>query len=164
MPSRRSGGGVPPGKEPKKRPPRPRAPDPDGVDVIADFTFEEGLLFASVRNVSSKAATKVSVRFNRKFRGLGGRVVISELALFRNVEFLAPFKEIRTLVDTANAYFAREEPTTLTARITFHDLEGRPFRRVVSHDLSIYQDVVYVETGHHVGRSAGAHSGADPPP
>jgi hypothetical protein len=159
VPSRRSGRGSQAGEASTKRPVRPREPEPGGVDVIADFTFEEGLLFASVRNISAKPASRVSVRFSRKFRGLGGTVVVPELALFQNVELLAPFKEIRTLVDTTAAYFARGEPTTLTARVTFHDLDGRAFRRAVSHDLSIYRDVAYVETCDHARGPAAA---ADP--
>ncbi len=126
------------------RPPRPKAPPADGPDVIVDFVFEDGLFYVCVRNVSPRPAAHVSVRFQRKFRGLGGQVSIPDLPLFRHIEFLAPQKEIRTLLDTSDAYFSRGEPPKLTAWITFQDLEGHLFRRTVKHDLSIYQGVTYL--------------------
>lgn len=123
---------------------RPKPPRAEGPDVIVDFVFEEGVFYVTVRNISAKPAAHVSVRFHRKFRGLGGTVVIPDLPLFRHIEFLSPGKEIRTLLDTSGAYFARGEATSLTAWITFQDLDGHHFRRKVKHDLSIYERVAYL--------------------
>jgi hypothetical protein len=74
----------------------------DEPEVILDIVFEEGLLFAAVRNISARPAYRVSVGFDQDFTGLGGDQKTSALRLFRNIEFLAPQKEIRTLVDTAS--------------------------------------------------------------
>src|SRR5438309_8463623 len=88
---------------------------PDFPDVILDFRFEQGLLYISLVNISSVPAYRVSVRFDKAFRGLGGECEISSLRLFRRVEFLAPQKRIETLLDSSRSYFQRREPTSIKA-------------------------------------------------
>jgi hypothetical protein len=116
--------------------------------VIVDFDFDGGLLFVAVRNLGARPAYKVSTVFDRPFRGLGGRREMNRLRLFRTIEFLAPGKEIRTLLDSSAAYFARREPTRLTATVSYR-LAGDRRRRehVITHDLSIYRDLAYLPEG-----------------
>ena len=113
-------------------------------DVIVDFVFEEGVLYVTVANIGERPALKVSCRFEPGFRGLGGSVEISRLPLFRNIEYLAPRKEIRTLVDSSAAYFARKEPTKLQVAITYRDESGTRRQAAIKHDLGIYRDLAYV--------------------
>ncbi len=138
-------------RAPRERPasakaarPRPRPPRDDGPDVIVEFLFEKGLLHLAVRNVGPKPAQQVSVRFNRKFRGAGGRVVVPVLAMFDNIESLGPGREVRTFVDSAPSYFSRREPRRITAWATFSDGRGGWYRRRTDHDLGIYEDILYV--------------------
>jgi hypothetical protein len=126
-----------------------------GADVILDVVFEDGLLYLVLANVGERPALKVTCRFERPFTGLGGGVDVSRLRLFRNVEFLAPRREIRTLLDSSAAYFTRREPTRLSVTVGWRDERGRHERPIV-HDLAIYRDVAYVasaETG--AGERAG---------
>src|SRR5262249_47368874 len=95
-------------------------------------------------NIGAAPAQRVSVKFNRKFHGLGGRQEMSGLRLFRCIEFLAPHKRIETLLDTSSAYFQRREPTHLIAMISFRDVRGRSYERRIVHDLSIYKGASYV--------------------
>jgi len=113
-------------------------------DVSVDFVFEDGLLHAVVANIAERPALKVSCRFEPAFRGLGGSVEVSRLALFRNIEYLAPGKEIRTLVDSSAAYFARKEPTKLEVAVTYRDEDGARRQATIAHDLGIYRDLAYV--------------------
>jgi hypothetical protein len=135
---------------------------PEGVsgeeresDVIVDFVFEEGVLYATVANIGERPALKVSCRFEPGFHGLGGSVEISRLPLFRNIEYLAPQKEIRTLVDSTAAYFARKEPTKLKVAVTYRDESGARHQAEIAHDLGIYRDLAYVAPG------SGGHSFTD---
>jgi hypothetical protein len=114
-----------------------------GADVLLDVVFEDGLLYLVLANVGERPALKVTCRFERPFTGLGGGVDVSRLRLFRNVEFLAPGREIRTLLDSSAAYFARREPTRLAVTVGWRDDRGRHERPIV-HDLAIYRDVAYV--------------------
>ena len=116
-------------------------------DVIVDFVFEEGVLYATVANIGERPALKVSCRFEPGFHGLGGSVEISRLPLFRNIEYLAPQKEIRTLVDSTAAYFARKEPTKLKVAVTYRDESGARHQAEIAHDLGIYRDLAYVAPG-----------------
>jgi hypothetical protein len=123
-------------------------------EVILDIVFEDGLLFAAVRNISRRPAHRVSVGFDKPFTGLGGTQDTSTLRLFRNIEFLAPEKEIRTLVDTAASYFARKQPSKLVAEVRWRSTDGKRHSHRITHDLSIYRDVAYVtrketHAGHH---------------
>ena len=113
-------------------------------DVIVDFVFEEGALYVTVANIGERPALKVSCRFEPGFHGLGGSVEVSRLPLFRNIEYLAPRKEIRTLVDSSAAYFARKEPTKLQVTVTYRDESGTRRQTVIAHDLGIYRDLAYV--------------------
>jgi hypothetical protein len=124
-------------------------------DVIVDFVFEEGVLYATVANIGERPALKVSCRFEPGFHGLGGSVEISRLPLFRNIEYLAPQKEIRTLVDSTAAYFARKEPTKLRVEVTYRDESGARHQAEIAHDLGIYRDLAYVAPG------SGGHSFTD---
>ncbi len=118
-----------------------------GSDVIVDFVFEEGVLYITVANIGERPALRVSCRFEPGFHGLGGDVEISRLPLFRNIEYLAPHKEIRTLVDSSAAYFARKEPTKLKVAVTYRDERGTRHQTELAHDLGIYKDLAYVVAG-----------------
>ncbi len=116
-----------------------------GADVILDVVFEDGLLYLVLANVGERPALKVTCRFERPFTGLGGGVDVSRLRLFKNVEFLAPGREIRTLLDSSAAYFARREPTKLAVTIAYRDESGTRFERRIVHDLRIYKNLAYVD-------------------
>lgn len=122
-------------------------------DVVLDFRFEQGLLYIALVNISAVPAYRVSVRFDKPFRGLGGECDVSSLRLFRRVEFLAPHKRIETLLDSSHAYFQRREPSAIKATVSFRDAAGKAHTREILHDLRIYQDLSYV-----VSRNSSASS------
>jgi hypothetical protein len=113
-------------------------------DVIVDFIFEDGLLFVAVANIGSQPAQRVHVAFEPPFMGLGGSASIPELPLFRNIEFLAPSRSIRTLLDSSEAYFIRGEPEQVTVTISYYDRSGQQFSCAINHDLAIYRDITFV--------------------
>ena len=113
-------------------------------EVIVDFTFDRGILHVAVVNVSDYSAFGVAVGFDTPFRGLGGSVDVSALPLFRRVEFLAPHKRIETLLDASAEFFARGEPTTIGATVSYNDGEGSKYERRIVHNLEIYRDVSYL--------------------
>lgn len=113
-------------------------------DVIVDFIFEEGMLFIAVTNIGATPAQRVQVEFNPSFKGLGGSTSIPELPLFRNIEFLAPSRSIRTLLDSSTAFFARGEPERIAVTVSYCDRDGREFRATIHHDLSIYRDITFI--------------------
>jgi hypothetical protein len=122
--------------------------EPDrGPRVILDFEFERGLLSIVVRNLGELPAADVRVEFDKAFKGLGGTREMNRLALFSKLRFLAPGRDVRTLLDSSAAYFGRKEPTLLTATISYRSPSGDRRRDVITHDLSIYRDLAYVSEG-----------------
>lgn len=78
-------------------------------EAIVDIVFEDGLFFIVIKNLGDRPAFKVSVKFDREIIGVEGTKVISSLPLFRNIEFLAPHKEIITFLDTSGSYFRNRQ-------------------------------------------------------
>ena len=113
-------------------------------EVILDFIFDRGLLFVAVVNIGDLPAHKVSVRFNAPLRGLGGKKDMARLAMFQNIEFLAPHKSIQTFLDSSQAFFERGEPTQIKAVVAYVDNKGNSYGGQVEHDLEIYRDIVYL--------------------
>jgi hypothetical protein len=97
-----------------------------------------------VRNIGERPALDVTTTFNRKLVGLGGTKDVAALPLFRKLPFLAPGREIRTLLDSAASWFAGRRGTKITARVTYRDAEGEQYRGTMAHDLEIYREIAYV--------------------
>lgn len=114
-------------------------------DVILDVVFDRGLLFLVVANVGDRPAHRVRVKFAERFSGVGGARRIDRLALFRRLEFLAPHRSIEAFLDRSADYFARGEPTELTAAISWRTPEGERQTSSIHHDLEIYRDLGYIE-------------------
>jgi hypothetical protein len=114
-----------------------------GGDVVLDVVFEAGLFHLELVNLGRRPALDVSCRFEKPLTGVGGAIV-SQLPLFENVSFLMPGKRIRTLLDSSAAYFARDEPTTIAATVSYRDRRGRHHGTTIEHNLEIYRDLMYV--------------------
>jgi hypothetical protein len=127
-----------------------RVPKSSRPDVILDFIFDDGLLFISINNIGDKPAYKVSVEFDCKIYGLGGTKEVSNLPLFRNIEFLAPHKQIITFLDHSNSYFSVKGPTKISARIVFLDSAERKHVVNIKHDLEIYREIGFIRRTKHV--------------
>ena len=115
------------------------------AEVILDVVFDHGLLFLVLTNLGDRPATTVRVKFEQRFSGVGGTKRIDRLALFRRLEFLAPRKSIEVFLDRSAAYFARKEPTRISARVTWRTPDGKRSTTTVEHDLEIYRDLGYIE-------------------
>jgi hypothetical protein len=114
-----------------------------GPDVIVDFVFDDGLFFVSISNISDKPAYKVSITFDRKICRLDGKD-IAALPLFRNIEFLAPHKEIVMFLASSGSYFSQGGPTKLSARISYQDFQGNKRVATINHDLEIYKAIGFI--------------------
>lgn len=125
------------------------------AEVILDIVFDHGLLFLVVANLGDRPAHTVRIKFDRPFAGLGGAKKMHRLALFRKLEFLAPRKSIKVFLDRSASYFGRDEPTQLTAAISWRTPEGALRSTTIHHDLEIYRDLAYIDKEvPHSGRPA----------
>lgn len=115
------------------------------AEVILDIVFDRGLLFLVVANIGDRPARSVRIKFDKPFGGLGGTKQMQRLALFRRLEFLAPRKSISVFLDRSASYFAGEEPTQLTATISWEASSGERRTSTIHHDLEIYRDLGFIE-------------------
>lgn len=117
-----------------------------GPDVIVDFIFNKGMLFIAMKNIGDKPAFRISVKFDSKITGLEGTKDISSMALFKNTEFLAPEREIKTFLDTSVSYFKSKNPKVIKTDIQFYDDDGNKRKRVIKYNLNIYKDIGYLHS------------------
>jgi hypothetical protein len=115
------------------------------AEVILDIVFDRGLLFLVVVNNGDRPAHSVRIKFDKPFGGVGGTKKMQRLALFRRLEFLAPRKSISVFLDRSASYFAREEPTQLTAAVSWRTSTGERRSSTIHHDLEIYRDLGFIE-------------------
>ncbi|MEN7550302.1 hypothetical protein AAG747_20450 [Rapidithrix thailandica] len=113
-------------------------------EVYIDFLFEQDLLYILIKNYSHAPAFRVSVKFDQNLIGLKGTKDLSSLAIFQNIEFLAPNKELKVLIDSANGYFNSGQPTKFTTTITYYDQDKKQYKKKIKHDIIIYKDLVYM--------------------
>jgi hypothetical protein len=114
-------------------------------EVILDVVFERGLLFLVVANIGGRPAHRVRIRFEQPFTGVGGTKKMQRLSLFRRLEFLAPGRSIEAFLDRSASYFARDEPTQLTAALSWRTPEGERRTSTIHHDLEIYRDLGFID-------------------
>jgi len=115
-----------------------------GPDVIIDFIFERGLFYIAIVNIGEAPAFKISVNFNREIRGVAGTKSISEMPLFRKIEFMPPNKRITTFLDTSASYFGGGQPLDIETTISFHDRHGKHYVNQIKHNIDIYKDIGYI--------------------
>ncbi|MDX6438169.1 MAG: hypothetical protein QOF45_752 [Gaiellaceae bacterium] len=115
------------------------------AEVILDVVFDRGLLFLVVENTGDRPAHSVRIKFDKPFGGVDGTKKMQRLALFRRLEFLAPRKSISVFLDRSASYFARDEPTQLTAAISWRTPAGERRSTTINHDLEIYRDLGFID-------------------
>jgi hypothetical protein len=111
--------------------------------VVVDVVFENGLLYLELANLADRPALNVHCRFDPSLVDLQGRDV-SELPLFRQVDFLGPRRTIRTLLDSTAGYFRRKAPARITAAVEYERPGEEKRETAVTHNLEIYRELTYV--------------------
>jgi hypothetical protein len=110
-------------------------------EVIVDFRVEDGLLSVHLKNIGRRSAYRVVTKFDKAFYGLRGQKCISEMRLFRRLDFMAPEKQFSQFVDSLPSYAKRKEPLRLKATVSYRDREGNRFEDTMVHDLRIYLEL-----------------------
>jgi hypothetical protein len=110
--------------------------------VVVDVVFEEGVLYLELANLADRPALNVTCSFDAPVVDVEGRDV-SQLRLFRHVDFLGPRRGVRTLLDSVAGCFARKTPTQIGVVVEF-ERPGEPRRKTkVTHDLELYRELTY---------------------
>jgi hypothetical protein len=118
-------------------------------DVIVDFEYDSdsggGFLFIIIQNIGLSPAYKISVKFDNEIIGITGvEKKLTDLSVFKCLEFLPPGKKIRIFVDTFLGYLIRKQPLILNTTIIYTSKDKQKFREAIKHDLSIYKEMIDV--------------------
>jgi hypothetical protein len=116
------------------------APD-DGV--IVDVVFDAGVMYLELANLADRPALNVACSFDPPLVDVQDRDV-AKLALFHRLEFLAPQRRIRTLLDTTAGYFGREAATRVTVVVSYERPDGERRETKVTHDLEVFRELAYL--------------------
>jgi hypothetical protein len=108
--------------------------------VIVDVVLEDGVLYLELANLADRPALEVTCSFDPPLVDVQGRDV-SELRLFRRVEFLGPRRRVRTLLDSVPGYFGREAPSRAVITVEFARPGQRRRATTVAHDLELYREL-----------------------
>jgi len=112
-------------------------------NVIIDFEIDSELVFISIKNLSNSAAVNVRIKPSQKIIGLDGTRDITELAVFNEIRYLAPYKEIKIFIDAYHSFFKHLKTTEIDFAIYYADENGQTFRKKILHDLEIYKDLIF---------------------
>jgi hypothetical protein len=117
------------------------AAEPDD-GVVVDVVLEDGVLYLELANLANRPALAVTCSFDPPLVDVQGRDM-SELRLFRRVEFLGPARRLRTLLDSVPGYFGRQAPTRAVVTVEYQRPGQRRRATTVTHDLELYRELAY---------------------
>lgn len=128
--------------------------EPSKADVFVDVLFEDGLLYLVLSNNGEQAAENVRVEFDKPLLGIDS-VDMSQLGVFKHLEYLAPGKNIAVLLDRAPAFYARRQRSRIKLKVVWR--VGRTsFGSTMNHDMRAYADIPYIV--HQPNKSRRGHS------
>jgi hypothetical protein len=110
--------------------------------VVVDVVLEDGVLYLELANLANRPALGVTCSFDPPLVDVQGRDM-SELRLFRRVEFLGPARRLRTLLDSVPGYFGRQGPTRAVVTVEYQRPGQRRRATTVTHDLELYRELAY---------------------
>lgn len=114
-------------------------------EVIVDFEYDDrGLLFVIIQNIGLSSAYQTSIKFDTEITGIRSDKKLTDMSIFRSLEFLPPGKRIRIFVDSFLSYLNRKQPLTVNTIISYSNKNKQKFQEVIKHDLSIYKEVLNV--------------------
>ncbi len=106
-------------------------------DVILDIALERGMLYFELENIGSAPAHAVRVKLDKAVRDLAGHRV-NDNPLYVCLEFLAPGRRIRLLVDSMAGYIERRQPMKFNVKLQWVDDSGQASGRAIVHDLTAW--------------------------
>ncbi len=115
-------------------------------NVIVDFVLENDLMFIQIKNYSNYApAVNVRTRFDQPIIGIDGKKLVSEIAIFKHLDYLAPLKVFKIFTAPLQAFLKRLKEDEIAIKIIYEDDRGKRFAKAIRHNLSIYKDLPIIK-------------------
>jgi len=111
--------------------------------IVVDFEIDSGTVFLIIKNTGDQAALNLKIKPSKPILGLEGKKDLRELAVFKEISYLAPLKEIRIFVDGYDSFFRRLKDTRISFVVSYRHEKGKSFKGKIDHDLKIYSDLIF---------------------
>jgi len=112
--------------------------------IIVDFEIDPSTVLILIKNSGIHAVLHLKIKPSAEIPGLEGKKDLSKLNIFKEIKYMAPFKEIRIFVDSYDSFFQNLKNTMIDFTITWQDENKNSFRNKISHDLKIYSDLIFL--------------------
>lgn len=117
-------------------------------NVIVDFVLENDSMFIQIKNYSSYApAVNVRTRFDQPILGFDGKKLVSEVAVFKHLDYLAPLKVFNVFTASLKAFLKHLKGEEIVIELIYEDDRGKRFAKTIKHNLSIYKDLPTINEG-----------------
>ncbi|MEQ9438904.1 MAG: hypothetical protein RIG62_07630 [Cyclobacteriaceae bacterium] len=110
-------------------------------NLFVDFVLEEDGLYLHFANASCGEAYEVSVSFSQPLLGFNRSRDLSKLRLFQHLTYMAPHKAFMIYIDDVSLFLKTLKETTIRITIEYQDAEKKAFKKEITHNLAIYQDL-----------------------
>lgn len=98
-------------------------------------------MFIIIANVGFSSAHRISIRCDKEIRDFRGKQ-ITEMAIFRRIEFMPPGKRIRLFVNNFAAYLEEKQPLRTIFTVTYFDRKQKKQTDVIRHNLTMFKGIV----------------------
>lgn len=117
-------------------------------NVIVDFVLENDSMFIQIKNYSSYApAVNVRTKFDPPVLGFDGKELVSEIAVFKHLDYLAPLRVFNVFTAPLQAFLKHLEGDEIVIELIYEDDRGKRFAKTIKHNLSIYKDLPTINEG-----------------
>ncbi len=113
------------------------------TSVIVDFEIDVSTVFIVIKNLGTYAALDLKIKPSEPILGVEGKKDLRKLNLFKEIKYLAPFKEIRIFVDSYDSFFRHLKNTRISFALTYQDDNKKLYKEKIIHDLKIYTDLIF---------------------
>jgi hypothetical protein len=116
-----------------------------GAEVVLDVDLVDGAFYFVLANIGSTTVFDVRATFSRKLRGVGGRVVMTDLPIFAKLTMLRPGKEIAVFFDRREHVLAKTF-RPFTVKVGWRTADKQQRTMTYRHDLEAYRGLPEIVT------------------
>lgn len=108
---------------------------------VLDFELIDESIYIRYYNASDIEAYNLSVEFSHSIPGFHGTRKISSLAVFRELNYMAPNKEFLIYVDDVGSFFEVLNIDSVRVDLKYQNKTGRRMSKSITHNLLVYKDI-----------------------
>ena len=113
------------------------------LNIVLDFEIHDNSVYIKFLNSSEIELFDVQVEFSAPVLGFGGKK-ISELNIFKNLKYMAPYREFLIYVDEVDAFYQNLSNNIITVTISGKRKNKKLLHKSITYNLNIYRDLIII--------------------